>query len=73
MPCAYGKLVAEFFGDPGEYDGIAVDLVRNDGKKTQCCIAEVKPDGKLHTLSWDGEHDEAVHDQAIDPFGSYVY
>ena len=73
VPCRQGTLVAEYFGDPGVYDGIAVDLVRPDGKGTQCCIVETTPEGELHVLAWDGEHEEYVTEQVVDPRGAYVY
>jgi len=82
VECAFGTLVAGFFGDPDAgYSGIYIDLVRPDGKSTQCCIAETVPyscygEGEgteLHVLAWDGDDEEPVVRQAIDPDGEYVY
>lgn len=76
VPCAYGTLVAEFFGQPGTYDGISVDLVRPDGSATQLCVAESVEDGherKLHVLSWDGDSERAVYEQLVKPDGAYSF
>lgn len=74
VECAHGKLVAGFFGDPDAgYNGIYIDLVKPDGKATQCCMAETVCDGTLHVLAWDGNHEEYVVEQEIDPDGEYVY
>ena len=83
VECAYGKFVAGFFGDPDDgYCGIYVDLVKPDGKSTQCCIVETVPyscyregvDGtELHVLAWDGNDEEPVVRQVIDTEGEYVY
>ena len=76
VDCAFGTLVAGFFGDPeAGYSGIYVDLVRPDGRSTQCCIAESIPyeGGKLHVLAWDGNDEEPVVEQEVDPDGEYVY
>ena len=83
VECAFGTLVAGFFGDPeAGYSGIYIDLVRPDGKGTQCAMVETVPyscysdgegDPELHVLAWDGDEEEPVVKQVIDPDGEYVY
>ena len=73
VPCKAGTLVAEFRGDRGIYDGIEVDLVRRDGRKTQCALVETDDAGELHVLAWDGNEENYVSKQVVDPDGDYWY
>ena len=59
IPCAFGTLIAEEFGDPGVYDEIAIDLMRPDGATMQLCVAgtwsgEGCYEPELHVHVWDG-------------------
>ena len=59
IPCAFGTLVASVVGDPGVYDEIGIDLVR-DGETMQLCTVWTgpKPDGDgvdLHVYVWSGK------------------
>ena len=73
VPCKAGTLVAEFRGDRGIYDGIEVDLVRSDGRKTQCALVETDDAGELHVFSWDGDNEDYVSKQIVNPHGEYWY
>lgn len=62
-----GDLVASFSGDPGIYDGIAIDLEKPDGTSGQIAIAEVVPESavddgvyrsRVHTLAYDGNAED---------------
>ena len=73
VPCKVGTLVAEFRGDRGIYDGIEVDLERCDGRKTQCALVETDDAGELHVFSWDGDNEDYVAKQIVNPHGEYWY
>lgn len=73
VPCKVGSLFAEFRGDRGIYDGIEVDLVRSDGRKTQCALVETDDAGELHVLCWDGDNEDYVAKQIVNPHGEYWY
>lgn len=63
FPCYEGTLFAEFFGDPGIYDGIVTVYKRaSDGGEVQCSITETITDkeniyddchGQLRVGVWD--------------------
>ena len=73
FPCRGGGLFAEFKGDPGVYDGIAVVYRRDgDGGEVQCAVVETVTgesayqddrDGQLLVHAWDytgGDEDPAA-------------
>ena len=55
--------------DPGVFDGIMVDFIRDDGESVQCALIETDNDGdmggELHTYFWNGESEEYVGKQVI--------
>lgn len=67
IPCDGGTLSAEFFGDPGVFDGIMIDFTRDDGESVQCALVETDRDlgGELHTYTWDGTSEEYVGKQVV--------
>lgn len=67
----FGQLCATYTGDPGYYEGIAVDLVQKDGVK-RIAVVECSPhDAALpkdkqiyptlfHTFAYNGQDEEPV-------------
>lgn len=65
-PC--GRLVAEYWGDPGIFDGIAIALENADGKRTNIAVVETATEDTLnedsmypttfHTFVYNGDDEE---------------
>ena len=72
-PRKAGTLVAELRGDRGIYDGIEVNLRRRDGRMTQCVLVETDDSGELHLIAWDGNEEDYVSKQVVDPDGRCWY
>lgn len=67
----HGMLVARFQGDPGSYEGIAVNLIDEDGRESDnLAVVETSPEDErspertyptaFHTFAYDGVHEEPV-------------
>lgn len=70
VKCKCGTLAAGQVGDIGLYDGIGIDLRREDGSMQQCLTIETTPEGILHVLVWkDGNNGDPTVIE-IDPHGN---
>ena len=70
-----GNLIATYYGDPGYYDGIAIDWITSQSSR-QCAYVELDREAdELIARTWDGTSTDAVHHNNIDktnPNGAYA-